>query len=100
MKKVKKKSYVVQSGKKIEALKDIAPLWRYISRYLFSLSFAGLPEDEHKRICEAVREVDDGLVKCGYESGAFTLESPEEIQDCAAKVMKKLPKKLGKLQSR
>ena len=81
-------------GKKIDALEHIAPLWQYIARYLFALSFAGLPDDEHKRICLAVRAVDDGLISCGYQSGAFNPKDVAEVQAAAEKVMALLPKEL------
>ena len=83
-------------GEKIEALGNIAPLWRYVSRYLFAMSFADLPQDERDRIALAVRSVDDGLISCGYKSGAFSTESAAEIEKAAGDVMKSLPKELGR----
>jgi hypothetical protein len=81
-------------GERIEKLEQIAPLWQYVARYLFAMSFAGLEGDEHDRVCRAVRAVDDGLIECGYSSGAFSAKDEADIRAAAEKVMAHLPKEL------
>jgi hypothetical protein len=82
-------------GKKIDRLEQIAPLWQYVARYLMAMSFSGLEGDEHDRVCRAVRAVDDGLIECGYDSGAFNLmKGEEQVRAAAEKVMAALPKEL------